>query len=58
MQKILADLALEYNVSAYIYSSSLRAGPKYDDQERLSGRAKANIERHVQALGEKGLPWA
>ncbi|KAJ9306551.1 hypothetical protein DTO217A2_3903 [Paecilomyces variotii] len=56
--KILADLALEYNVSAYIYSSALRAGPKYDDQERLSGRAKANIERHVQALGENGLPWA
>ncbi|KAL1886825.1 hypothetical protein Plec18167_000760 [Paecilomyces lecythidis] len=55
--KILADLALEYNVSAYIYSSALRTGPRYDDQEQLSGRAKVNIERHVQSLGEKGLPW-
>ncbi|GAD91593.1 hypothetical protein PVAR5_0166 [Paecilomyces variotii No. 5] len=56
--KMLADLALEYNVSAYIYSSSLRTGPGYDDQEQLSGRAKVNIERYVQELGERGLPWA
>ncbi|KAH7916375.1 NAD(P)-binding protein [Hygrophoropsis aurantiaca] len=55
--KALADLALEYGVSVYIYSSAERAGEVNDDHEKLSGRAKVMIERHVKGLGEKGLPW-
>jgi hypothetical protein len=54
---MLADLALEYRVSAFVYSSALRLGPTYDDHEKLSGRAKVLVERHVKSLGENGLPW-
>ncbi|PLB51298.1 NAD(P)-binding protein [Aspergillus steynii IBT 23096] len=53
--KLLADVALEYGVSAFIYSSALRSGPKYDDQLERSGKAKVNVERHVKEIG---LPWA
>ncbi|CCM00285.1 uncharacterized protein FIBRA_02315 [Fibroporia radiculosa] len=55
--KLMADLALEYGVSVYIYSSAERAGPAHDDEEVRSGRAKMLIERHVKSLGEKGLSW-
>jgi hypothetical protein len=55
--KMLADLALEYRVSAFVYSSALRLGPTYDDHEKLSYRAKVLIERHVKSLGKNGLPW-
>ncbi|EGO00085.1 hypothetical protein SERLA73DRAFT_88941 [Serpula lacrymans var. lacrymans S7.3] len=55
--KMLADIALEYGVSAYIYSSARRAGPKYENDLKLSGLAKARIEQHCMSLGEKGLPW-
>jgi len=53
----MADLALEYEVSVYIYSSAERSGEKHDETEKLSGRAKVLVERHVQSLGERGLPW-
>jgi nucleoside-diphosphate-sugar epimerase len=53
----MADLALEYGVSVYIYSSAERGGEQSDEMEKLSGRAKVLAERHVQALGERGLPW-
>jgi hypothetical protein len=55
--KFMADLALEYGVSVYIYSTAERGGEQSDEMEKLSGRAKVLAERHVQALGEKGLPW-
>ncbi|KAH8687360.1 hypothetical protein BGZ60DRAFT_465721 [Tricladium varicosporioides] len=55
--KLIADLALLYGVETFIYSSSMRSGPKYVDGLKLSGRAKANVERHCMELGEKGLPW-
>ncbi|KAG1885971.1 NAD(P)-binding protein [Suillus subluteus] len=55
--KLMADLALEYGVSAYIYSTAERGGEQSDDMEKLSGRAKVLAERHVQAFGERGLPW-
>ncbi|KAG1793845.1 NAD(P)-binding protein [Suillus plorans] len=55
--KFMADLALEYGVSVYIYSSAERGGEQSDETEKLSGRAKVLAERHVQALGERGLPW-
>jgi hypothetical protein len=54
---MLADLALRYGVSAFLYSSTARAGPKYESELKLSMRAKANIEEYSMALGEKGLPW-
>lgn len=55
--KFMADLALEYGVSVYIYSTAERGGEQNDEMETLSGRAKVLVERHVQALGERGLPW-
>lgn len=54
---MLADLALEFNVQAFIYSSAMRAGPKYEHELKLSGQAKANIEEHCIELGNRGLNW-
>ncbi|KAJ6526105.1 hypothetical protein B0H19DRAFT_1084711 [Mycena capillaripes] len=55
--KIVADIALEYGVSAFVFSSTERGAEYYDDQTNFDTRAKVNIERHIRALGEKGLPW-
>ncbi|KIJ66338.1 hypothetical protein HYDPIDRAFT_109338 [Hydnomerulius pinastri MD-312] len=55
--KMMADLALEYGVSTYIYSSSERGGDKNDDNERLSGRAKVSIERHIKGFPDRGMSW-
>ncbi|KAF8511254.1 NAD(P)-binding protein [Hysterangium stoloniferum] len=55
--KMLADLAAEFGVSHYIYSSAERSGESNDDNEMLSGLAKVRIERHLKAFGEKGLKW-
>ncbi|KAI9039311.1 NAD(P)-binding protein [Aspergillus affinis] len=52
--KLLADVALEYGVSAFVYSSALRSGPKYDDELKLSGKVKVSVERHVKQIE---LPW-
>lgn len=54
---MLADFAHQFGVRAFVYSSAMRAGPKYDDEVTLSGRAKVNIENYCKKLGEKGLPW-
>lgn len=53
----VADLALEFGVSVFIYSSIERRGDQFDDEQTLSGLAKVNIERYVRQLGTKGLPW-
>ncbi|KAJ8096497.1 hypothetical protein POJ06DRAFT_263978 [Lipomyces tetrasporus] len=55
--KMLADLALQFGVSVFVYSSAMRAGPEYEDELTLSRRAKANIENYCIELGTKGLPW-
>lgn len=57
--KMLADIALDYGIKAYVYSSALRAGPKYEDQleGKPSGMAKRNIEDRCKELGGRGLPW-
>lgn len=55
--KTVADLSLEFGASVFIYSSIERRGDQFDDEQKFSGRAKVNIERHVRQLGEKGLPW-
>ncbi|KAJ7616126.1 NAD(P)-binding protein [Roridomyces roridus] len=55
--KLIADLALEYNVSAFVFSSAERGGEYYDDQTTFDTRAKVNIERYIRALGHRGLAW-
>ncbi|KAJ7622239.1 NAD(P)-binding protein [Roridomyces roridus] len=55
--KLLADLALEYGVSTFVFSSVERGGEYYDDPSVLDRRAKVNVERYIRVLGEKGLPW-
>lgn len=54
---LVADLALEYGVSAFIFSSVERGGESYDDKLTLDRAAKVKIERHVRSLGEQGLGW-
>ncbi|KIP04115.1 hypothetical protein PHLGIDRAFT_76496 [Phlebiopsis gigantea 11061_1 CR5-6] len=54
---LVADLALEYGVSAFIFSSVERGGESYDDKLTLDRAAKVKIERHVRSLGEQGLRW-
>jgi hypothetical protein len=53
----LADLALEYGVSTFIFSSVERGGEKDDDQLVLDRLAKVRIERYIRELGSKGLSW-
>lgn len=53
----IADLALEYGVSSFVFSSAERGGESYDDLVVLDRLAKVRIERHVRELGIKGLPW-
>ncbi|KAJ7050032.1 NAD(P)-binding protein [Mycena amicta] len=55
--KNLASIALSFSVSLFVYSSAERAGEYDDDNRKLDGKAKVNIERHVKKLGEKGLRW-
>lgn len=55
--KMLADVALEYKVEVFVYSSAMRAGPKHEDRLVASKKAKRNVEEHCKALGERGLRW-
>ncbi|KAG6855248.1 hypothetical protein H0H87_006167, partial [Tephrocybe sp. NHM501043] len=55
--KILADLALEFSVSYFVYSSADRGGEGYDENWTLDRQAKVRIERHIRDLGTKGLNW-
>lgn len=55
--KLLADLALQYSVEVFVYSSSARSGPKYEPQLTLSQAAKREVEGYCRELGEKGLNW-
>jgi hypothetical protein len=54
---MLADLALEYGTSVFVYSSAERGGEINDDNVVLHKLAKVRIERHVKQLGDNGLPW-
>ncbi|KAF8214650.1 NAD(P)-binding protein [Mycena galopus ATCC 62051] len=54
----LADLAAEFGVTSFVFSSVERGGEYNDENAVLDRRAKVLIEQHVKALGEsKGLPW-
>ncbi|KAF7296073.1 NmrA-like family domain-containing protein 1 [Mycena kentingensis (nom. inval.)] len=58
--KNTADVAHEFNVECFIYSSAERGGEHHDDDEssmQPDGVAKVRVERHVKALGAKGLKW-
>ncbi|KAF5376279.1 hypothetical protein D9615_008517 [Tricholomella constricta] len=55
--KTVADLALEFGVSSFIFSSTERGGESYDENLVLDRLAKVRIERHIKELGSKGLPW-
>jgi len=51
---MLANLAVQFGVQTFIYSSAMRFGPKYEDDLKLSNRAKSNIERYCMDLS---MPW-
>ena len=55
--QLLADLALEFGTSCFVFSSYERAGESYDDKVESSHRSKINIEHHIRELGSKGLSW-
>ncbi|KAH6721907.1 hypothetical protein BKA61DRAFT_628107 [Leptodontidium sp. MPI-SDFR-AT-0119] len=55
--KLLADLALEFGVECFVYSSAMRSGPGYEHELKLSGLAKRNVERYCGELGGRGLGW-
>lgn len=55
--KAVADLAFEYGVSTFIFSSAERGGERDDDKAILDRLAKVKIERHIRSLGAKGLSW-
>ncbi|KAJ6526940.1 NAD(P)-binding protein [Mycena vulgaris] len=53
----MADIALEYGMSTFVFSSAERGSEYCDDQTQLDTRAKVMIEQHIREPGEKGLPW-
>ncbi|OTA07694.1 hypothetical protein A9Z42_0086060 [Trichoderma parareesei] len=52
--KLLADLALEFNVDALVYSSSIPPGQNLDDAYDASHRAKLGIELYCISLLRRG----
>lgn len=57
---MLANLALEYKVIHFVYSSIDRSGEVESDITRrnMSDRiAKDEVEGHIKALGKEGLNW-
>ncbi|KAK3681045.1 hypothetical protein B0T22DRAFT_310218 [Podospora appendiculata] len=55
--KMLADLALEFRVQAFVYSSAIPVGPRPDDSHDYSHQTKRELEKYCQELGERGLNW-
>lgn len=55
--QLLADLALEFKVEVFVYSSAIQVGPSEDDHLDNSHRAKPKIEDYCKDLGSKGLNW-
>lgn len=54
---MLANLALEFNVSAFVYSTTLQPAPRDEDVNDYSRSAKRAIELHCKSLTGKGLNW-
>lgn len=42
--RLMVDLAVEFGVRCFVYSSAMRSGPRYEDQMRLSGKAKREVD--------------
>ncbi|KAJ0122043.1 hypothetical protein J7T55_002554 [Diaporthe amygdali] len=55
--KLLADLALEFRVEVFVYSSAIQVGPTEDDHLDNSHRAKPQIEDYCKELGSQGMNW-
>ncbi|KAK0704384.1 hypothetical protein B0H67DRAFT_648827 [Lasiosphaeris hirsuta] len=56
-ETMLADLALEFKVQAFIYSSALQPVPGNDDTVEFSRLSKLAVENHCKKLGKEGLHW-
>jgi hypothetical protein len=56
-KQLLADLALEFGVAHFVFSSIERGGESFDANLMLDRAAKARIERHIQGLTQRGLKW-
>ena len=57
IKQLLADLALEFGVSHFIFSSIERGGEEFDYLLTLDRLAKVRIERHIKELSARGLKW-
>ncbi len=55
--QMLADLALEFRVQAFVYSSTIPAGLNDGDALDHSHKAKRRLELYCEELGPKGLQW-
>ncbi|EKM57358.1 uncharacterized protein PHACADRAFT_208443 [Phanerochaete carnosa HHB-10118-sp] len=53
--KLVTDLACEFNVQQFLYSSSDRAHDSRDEHATLSHLAKVNIEENIKS--KQGLSW-
>lgn len=54
---MLANLALEFNVGAFVYSTTLQPAPRDEEVNEYSRLAKRAIELHCKGLTDKGLNW-
>ncbi|KAK4444228.1 NAD(P)-binding protein [Podospora aff. communis PSN243] len=54
---MLANLALEFGVEAFVYSSALQPAADEAETPEYSRLSKQAIERHCKSLTEKGLKW-
>ncbi|KAG6815702.1 hypothetical protein H0H87_012086 [Tephrocybe sp. NHM501043] len=55
--KTLVDLAVEFSVSFFLFSSYERGGESFDDSLTLDRLAKVRIERHIRRLSTESLNW-
>jgi len=54
---MLANLALEFKVGAFVYSTTLQPAPRDEDINEYSRTAKRAIELHCKGLTGEGLNW-
>ncbi len=55
---MLVKLGVEFDVKAFVYSSSLQPAPDYDENVQFSRLSKRKIEGYCKAAGEEeGLNW-
>jgi hypothetical protein len=55
--QMLANLALEFGVEAFVYSSALQPAADKAETPEYSRLCKQAIEKHCKSLTEKGLKW-